>query len=109
MFSVFFVCFVVETGITDAAVSNFIMESQAVASGSLHSLRLGGCPIGSLTAQVMKVSWILDTDNARVQEKSIWGRGSISHLFTTVEARSLHSVGFTVCFLVNFSSLQTKI
>ncbi|CAM9295012.1 unnamed protein product [Ectocarpus sp. 6 AP-2014] len=41
------------TGITDAAVSNFIMESEAVASGSLHSLRLGGCPIGSLTAQAL--------------------------------------------------------
>ncbi|CAM9502881.1 unnamed protein product, partial [Ectocarpus sp. 8 AP-2014] len=41
------------TDITDAAVSNFIMESQAVASGSLHSLRLGGCPIGSLTAQAL--------------------------------------------------------
>lgn len=41
-------------GMEDAAVSTFLMESQATASGALQSLRLGGCPIGSLTAQVGK-------------------------------------------------------
>lgn len=46
------------SGISDMAVSNFIMESQAMASGRLRSLRLGGCPIGGLTAQV-GVCWTL--------------------------------------------------
>lgn len=40
------------TGLTDAGVSTFIMESAAMASGTLRALRLGGCPVGSLTAQV---------------------------------------------------------
>ncbi|CAM9329536.1 unnamed protein product, partial [Hapterophycus canaliculatus] len=40
-------------GVTDAAISTFVMESQAVSSGALQSLHLGGCPVGSLTAQAL--------------------------------------------------------